>query len=170
MTTLGQIGSAVGHIELPDVSDGDQAFRFQPDTGRVLVVYFGYTGCPDVCPTTMADLRTALSEMGSDAARIDIAMVTIDPERDTPTTLAEYVQFFIPDARPIRTDDAELLRSAADAFGVSYSVTKLEDGGVTVGHSPYLYAVDDSGSISTVWPFGVQPDVIAEDLAAILGG
>ena len=165
-----QIGATVGHIELPDVSNDDRAFRFRPESDRVLVVYFGYTSCPDVCPTTMADLRTALSDMESGADKVDVAMVTVDPDHDTSTTLQEYVQFFIPGAHAIRTDDADLLRTAADAFGVSYSVTELDSGEVTVGHSPYLYAVDDSGSIRAVWPFGAQPQTIAEDLTAILAG
>ena len=75
-------------------------------------MYFGYTNCPDVCPTTMADLGAALDRLDDeDAARVDVAMVTVDPERDT-AVLADYVQSFVADAHAMATDDPAALRAA----------------------------------------------------------
>ena len=111
----------VDAVDLPDVSNGGEPFQFRAPEGGLLVVYFGYTNCPDVCPTTMADLRTALGDIGDDADRVDVAMVTVDPARDTPV-LTDYVQSFVPDAHAIATDDQAALQSVAAPFGVSYEV------------------------------------------------
>ena len=162
------IGSDVGDVSLPDVSNGGEPFAMEAPAGGALVVYFGFTACPDVCPTTMTDLRTALGDLGESADQVEVAMATIDPDRDSDAVITDYVQFFIPTAHALRTDDADALKQAADAFGVSYSVTTLEDGGVEVGHSPFLYAVDDAGAIRAVWAFGAEPDLIASDLAEIV--
>ena len=164
------LGSDVAGVSLPDASNGGKPFPMIASQGGALVVYFGYTACPDVCPTTMADLRTALEELGDTADHVTVAMATIDPDRDTDQVLTDYAQFFIPSAHALRTEDADALKTAADAFGVSYSVTPLADGGVEVGHSPFMYAVDDAGEIRAVWIFGTEPDAIANDISEIMSG
>ena len=90
----------VDAVALPDVANGGQPFDFRAAPDALLVVYFGYTNCPDICPTTMSDLRVALGELGDQAERVDVAMVTVDPERDT-DVLADYVQGFVPDGHAI---------------------------------------------------------------------
>ncbi|CAN5814392.1 SCO family protein [soil metagenome] len=156
--------------ELPDVSQGGEPFRFAADTGDLLVVYFGYTNCPDVCPTTMADLRRAIDELDDDRAdRIEVAMVTVDPDRDT-DVLAEYVQSFVPHAHAIATGDAAALATVAAPFGVSYEVSEQPNGDVDVAHSTQLYVVDDAGSLVLTWPFGTTADDIAGDLKQLLDG
>ena len=165
-----QVGNSVADISLPDASNDGDPFFMIPPTGHVLAVYFGYTSCPDVCPTTMADLRRAMAELGDDAGRVEVAMVTVDPGRDTDATITDYVQYFIPDAHALRTEDEAALRVAGDAFGADYGVVHLPNGRTSAFHTPYLYAVDDEGTIRAVWTFGVQPEVIAQDLADILAG
>lgn len=164
------LGSDVGAVSLPDASNsGDPLHMIAPE-GGALVVYFGYTACPDVCPTTMADLRTAMADLGDTADHVSVAMATIDPNRDTDEVLTDYVQFFIPTAHALRTEDASALKEAADAFGVSYSVISLADGRVEVGHSPFMYAVDDTGEIRAVWTFGTEPELMVKDLSEIVDG
>ncbi len=157
----------VGTVTLPDVTNGvDWAFR--ADSGEVLVVYWGYTSCPDVCPTTMADLRTAVGGLGDDAGRVDVAMVTVDPDRDTDAVLTAYVRAFFPDGIAVRSVDPEALSAAAEPFGASYEVTTNQDGLVEVVHTGFLYAVDDRGRVRLTWPFGTQADDIRRDLQALL--
>jgi protein SCO1/2 len=152
---------------LPDVSRGSEAFEFRAAAGGVLVVYFGFTNCPDVCPTTMSDLGRALDDLGDDAERVAVAMVTVDPERDT-DVLAEYVQSYVPGAHAIATDDVTLLRDVAEAFGASFDVSRSPDGEVEVTHSSYLFAVDDTGTLALTWPFGTSVDDLAADLRQLL--
>ncbi|MET0911158.1 MAG: SCO family protein [Ilumatobacteraceae bacterium] len=157
----------VDAVALPDVSRDGEPFEFRADDGGLLVVYFGYTNCPDVCPTTMADLRTALKDIGDDAERVDVAMVTIDPARDTPV-LADYVQSFVPDAHAVATDDQAALQSVAAPFGVSYEVHTDATGEIEVGHTSALFAVDDTGHLVITWTFPTPADDLAGDLRQLL--
>jgi protein SCO1/2 len=161
-------GQPVGAIALPDVSNDGRDLALRAAPGELLITYFGYTSCPDVCPTTLADLRRALRDLGDDAARVDLAMVTVDPERDTAEVLTGYVQSFVPGAHALRTDDPASLRAAADAFGASYSVTTADDGRVEVAHSAAMYVVDPNGTVTLTWPFGVAADDLRLDLEALL--
>jgi protein SCO1/2 len=159
----------VGQEMLPAVSaDGQESdFRFQAADGEVLVVYFGFTSCPDVCPTTLADLGRVVQNLGDDGQRVGVAMVTIDPEVDTPELLNGYVRAFVPatsDVVAIRTTDDAELRPVADAFGVAYGRDETD----TVFHTASLFAVDDEGQLRLTWPFGVSTDDLEADLARLL--
>ena len=158
----------VGTETLPDVSDGGADFPFVAGPDRVLVVYFGYTSCPDVCPTTLADLRRALEDLGRRADDVDVAMATIDPGRDTDEVLTGYLTSFVPEGHPLRTTDDTELRAAADAFGADYRVGTDEDGEVEVEHTGFLYAVDDEGRLRLTWPFGTEWQTIEGDLRWLL--
>jgi protein SCO1 len=151
---------------LPDVSRRGEPFEFAAPPDGLLIVYFGYTNCPDVCPTTLSDLKVALGDLG-DADRVEVAMVTVDPARDTPV-LTDYVQSFVAGAHALATDDQVALQSVAGSFGVSYEVTTGPAGEVSVGHSSYLFAVDENGTLVLTWPVSADPDTTtsSEDLAA----
>lgn len=159
---------AVGDITLPDLTDSGAEFALQADPGQLLVIYFGYTNCPDFCPTTLSDLRLATRRMDADdAAKIDVAMVTVDPERDNPV-LADYITSFFDEGHALGTDNADLLARAAGPFGVSYDVAQADDGTVEVAHTTALYVVDDSGELVLTWQFGVEIDDLADDLTQLL--
>lgn len=158
----------VTEASLPDAGSGGSAFDMRADDDGLLVVYFGYTACPDVCPTTLADVRKALQLLGGDADRVTVAMVTIDPDRDTDEIVAAYVQSFVAGAHGLRTDDGDTLRAAADLFGADYEVTVGEDGEYEVIHTAHLYAVDDAGLLQVTWPFGTEPESLAGDIEILL--
>lgn len=158
----------VGGESLPEPANGGAPFRFTARPGGLLLVYFGYTSCPDVCPTTLAVLRTALRKIGKRAERVELAMVTIDPGRDTPDRLGAYVTSFVPGAHALRTDDADALRRVAEAFGASYSVATDPSGLTEVSHTPFVYIVNDRGELLAQWPFGVQAPDVAHDLSVLL--
>lgn len=159
----------VGAVSLPDASNGGTPFTMKASPGRLLLVYFGYTTCPDVCPTTLADIKRALGQLGSAADRIDLAMVTIDPRRDTGELLTTFVQAFVPGSHALRSDDEPTLRAAAAPFGVDYDVTVNADGSVDVGHTSFIYAVDASGHVPMQWSFGTKAPQLASDFQALLG-
>lgn len=154
----------VGTLTLPDASDGGKDFTFKATDGRLLIVYFGYTFCPDVCPTTLAEVKKAFKQLGSKADRVDVAMITIDPNRDTDAIITGYVQSFLPSAHALRTDDQDSLEATAAAFGAGYSVTTAADGTIEVSHSAAMYVVDTTGTVVLTWPFGIPADGIATDL------
>ena len=120
-----------------------------------------------MCPTTLADLKVALGDLGDDASRVATAMITVDPKRDTPV-LASYVQSFVPGAHALATDDQAALQAVAGPFGVSYEVSTSPTGEVQVAHSSYLFAVDDAGRLVLTWPVGADPETTtsAKDLTA----
>ena len=159
----------VDPVTLPDATADGAEFAFVADDDRLLVVYFGYTSCPDVCPTTLSDLSAALRTIDADlAGQVDLAMVTIDPDRDTAEVLTGYVQSFVPEAHALVTDDPDRLRAAADAFGVTYSVDLQPDGRIDVVHSSSLFVIDDGARIPVIWPFGTVSDDMANDLEVLL--
>lgn len=158
----------VADFSLPDLSNGGEPFALRADPGELLVVYFGYTNCPDFCPTTLSDVRLATQQLDSvDADRIDVAMIAVDPDRDLPI-LAEYVAGFFDDGHALGTDDPSVLAKAAAPFGVQYQVTTNDDGGIDVAHTTQLYAVDDDGELVLTWQFGVSRDELADDFALLL--
>jgi protein SCO1/2 len=157
----------VADVALPDVADDGREFAFRAPAEGLLVVFFGYTQCPDVCPTTLANVRGAREDLGDDAERVSLAMVTVDPERDT-DVLAEYVRSFVPAAHALATDDGGDLQAAADRFGVSYQVAERPDGEVEVAHTDHLFAVDDTGTVVLTWPSGTERQDLAADLEQLL--
>lgn len=159
----------VGALSLPDASADNADVAFTAAEGEYLVVYFGYTQCPDVCPTTLNEVKKALKAIGDDAEKVDVGMITIDPDRDGGELLTNYVQSFVPDAHAWRTDDDDLLEQVATTFGASFSVTTNAEGVIEVSHSGNLYVVDPAGTVVLQWPFGLQADAIATDLEILLG-
>lgn len=166
--TVREPAPEVAEVSLPDASTGgDLAMR--ADDGGLLLVYFGYTSCPDVCPTTMADLRTALGDLDeAERDRVEVAMATIDPDRDSGDVITRYVQTFIPDGHALRTEGPAELRAAADAFGADYSVTPKPGDEPEVAHTAWLYAVDDAGRLRVQWSFGTPSEDITDDLSILL--
>lgn len=115
--------------------------------GKAVVLFFGYTHCPDVCPTTMAELSQAMQQLGADAKRVQVLFVTVDPERDTPQVLAQYVQAFDPSFVGLRPSDAQLAKVAKD-FRVYYAkVPGKTAGSYTMDHTAASYVFDPSGKL-----------------------
>jgi protein SCO1/2 len=160
----------VSGAQLPEATNGGEPFMFQAGgDGRLLVVYFGFTNCPDVCPTTLADLRVALDALDTDERdMIDIAMITVDPARDTDEILSGYVRSFVPNAAAVRTTVDADLRVVADAFGADYEVAADDEGNIEVIHTGSLYAVNQAGELLVSWPFGVPAEDITKDLSLLL--
>jgi protein SCO1/2 len=167
----------VGGLALPDATADSAPLSFRADPGGLLVVYFGYTNCPDYCPTTMNDVKLARARL-DEPERISMAMVTIDPDRDfvvdpercdDAIVLACYVRSFIPDAHALGTGDQDELSKVAAPFGVSYNIETSGDE-IIVSHSTSLYAVDDQGRLVLTWQFGLSIEDLAADMETLLEG
>ncbi len=159
-------------VSLPMVDEtGEETpYNFQAEPDHILLVYFGYTSCPDACPTTLADARRAREEIGGDdAERIDMAMVTIDVDVDTPQILNDYLHSFFPDGAALRTTNDDDLRAVAYDFGADYGKSD-QDGAEEVYHSTALYAVDDQGELVMTWPFGTTAEALQSDMERLLAG
>ena len=127
--------------------------------GKAVVLVFGFTHCPDVCPTTLADIAQALRELGADAKRVQVLMVSVDPERDTPEALAKYVTAFDPRFLALR-GDLEATKKAAGEFKIFFEKAKSGDS-YTVNHSAQSYVIDPQGRLRLL----VRHDRIGSDLA-----
>ena len=159
----------VGAFSLPDVSAGGADFPMKAAPGQLLVMYFGYTNCPDICPGTLAGLRLALHKLGTNADRVQVAMATVDPTRDTGDVLTSYLgHFFKKNFHALRTDDTNLLEQVTGAFGVQYEVAVNAKGEEEVGHSALSFAVDDQGRVVDTWPYGFSEKDIASDMRLLL--
>ncbi len=161
---------AVDGTPLPDVANADAPtpLRGQGDD-EILLVMFGFTTCPDICPTTLADLRTALKDLPPDLrSRTRVAMITVDPKRDTPAKLTRYLHAFFPDGIPLRTTDDATLQKVAKDFAAAYQVNKGANGKPEVIHSAFTYAIGPDGRLLVQWPFGTPADVMTHDLRVAL--
>ncbi len=159
----------VADQQLPQAGTGEP-FAFRAEPGQLLAVYFGYTQCPDLCPTTMADLKVALGELtAADAARVTVVLVTVDPDRDTPEILDAYLgSFFDADHRvALRTTDTDALARTEDAFLADSTVIRTGNG-VEVEHTATTSVVDDQGTVVVQWPFGTSATSMAHDLRILL--
>ena len=153
-------------ISVTEAPEGNP-FELKAKPHEVLIVYFGYTHCPDVCPTTMVAIKNAKKKIGALADRVDLAMITVDPERDTADILPKYLTSFSSRFHAlIPASDAEL-RTAENAFGATSSVTKV-DGKVEVVHGGTAYIVDDHGTVIVQWPFGLDATSMSKDLTVLL--
>jgi protein SCO1/2 len=132
--------------------------------GKVVVLFFGFTHCPDVCPTTLAEAAQALKALGGEAERVQVLFVTVDPERDTPEVLAKFVPAFHPSFLGL-TGDPEAVRKAAKEFKIFYDKRPGKNPGeYSVDHSAQTYVLDAEGRLRLF----IRHDRLAQDLAADL--
>jgi len=146
---------------------GGTAFELKAQPNEVLIVYFGYTNCPDVCPTTMVAIKNAKKKIGVLSDRVDLAMITVDPQRDTANILPRYLSSFTERYHALIPANEAELRSAEKAFGATSSVTTV-DGKIEVVHGGTAYLVDDTGTVLVQWPFGLDAQSMANDLTVLL--
>lgn len=161
----------VGSTTMPQVAeDGTETpFAFKAPEGGLLFAAFGYTNCPDVCPTTLSDIRKAKEQLGERGEKVEVAFATIDPERDTPEVMNAYLGSFVKTGgHPLRTTDNEQLLEVQDAFQISSKVEKQPDGTVEVAHTARSFVIDDTGRVVVEWTFGTSSDAMAADLELLL--
>jgi protein SCO1/2 len=163
------IGSAVaavgGPFRLEDQNGkpvSDEAMK-----GRPFLVFFGFTHCPDVCPTTLFDISQVMQKLGQDADRTGALFITVDPERDTPAALKDYLSSFDPHLRGL-TGDAAAVNAAIKAYRAYAKKVPLENGDYTMDHTAIVYLMDKDGHF--VAPFNLKqtPEQAAAQLRRYL--
>jgi len=128
--------------------------------GKVVIAFFGFTHCPDVCPTAMAHLAQTLSLLGDQAKQVQVIMISVDPERDTPEIMGHYVTAFDPSFVGL-TGTPDQLKETARSFKAYYAKVKDDQGGYSMDHSASFYLFDPKGDIRVL----ARPDMPAKDLA-----
>jgi protein SCO1/2 len=151
------------------LSDGDgQARTLSEFKGKVVVVFFGYVQCPDVCPTTMSELAEVKRSLGADGARVQGIFVTVDPDRDTAEIVKAYVASFGPDMLGLR-GSADEIKAAAKEFKVFYNkVPGKTDTSYTVDHTAGSYVFDAKGRVRLFTRYGSGAKALADDLKILL--
>lgn len=136
--------------------------------GKVVAVFFGYLHCPDVCPATLSDFSLALQQLGPQAERVQVIFVTVDPQRDTPDLLKQFVPAFNPDFLGMYAD-ADTLKRLANEYKVVYQKTSVKGADdYLIDHSAGTYIYDPQGHLRLLMPYGSSPDAIAQDLKTLL--
>jgi len=147
-----------------------QPRRLADFKGKAVIVFFGYTQCPDVCPTTLLSMREVIDRLGSDGGRVQVLFVTLDPARDTQQLLAQYVTAFNPGFIGLRGDEA-----ATTAAAREFKVFHARQPGSTpdsysIDHSTGSYAFDPQGRLRLLVRHGEAPENVAADLRLLLAG
>jgi cytochrome oxidase Cu insertion factor (SCO1/SenC/PrrC family) len=150
----------------------DQTGRRRNDTefrGKLLIIYFGYTYCPDVCPTELQQIGLAVEHLGDVGSAVQPLFITIDPARDTPEVLAQYVPSFHPRLLGL-TGTSDEIAAVAQEFKVVYTKYQPSDGGpYLIDHTGFVYIVDRSGKYRGFFPPGTPEDRMREMIKTILG-
>ena len=155
-------------LNLPDMNG--QARTLADFKGKVIVVFFGYVQCPDVCPTTMTELAAVKKQLGADGDRVQPLFVSVDPERDTPEILKAYMANFGPDFLSLH-GTPEQVKAAATEFKVFYSkVPGKTESSYTVDHTAGSYLFDPQGRVRVFTRYGSGAEALVADLKTLLAG
>jgi protein SCO1/2 len=147
----------------------DGAVTLKQFRGQVVALYFGYTWCPDICPTSLAALSAALNALpAAQQQQIQALFVSVDPERDSLPRLEQYAAYFHPRIQGV-TGDPEALRQAAERYGAAYRREPTDKENYAVDHSADLYLIDRQGRLRQTLPHGTEPQQILTELRGLLG-
>lgn len=148
------------------LTDHNGAVRSEQDfAGRWMLIFFGFSNCPDVCPTTLSEVAAVIEGLGDDARKVQPIFISIDPDRDTPKALAEYVTLF--DAGILGlTGTPEQIAATSDSFPIFYE--RIEDAaapqGYTMSHTSHLFLFDREAGFADSWAYGTPAEEILADL------
>jgi protein SCO1/2 len=150
-------------------SDTGQPLSLSDLRGKAVVLFFGFTHCTDVCPTTMADFTRVKAALGSDAARVAFVFISVDGARDTPDVVAAWVHTFDPEFIGL-TGDEETVRTVANDYGVFFQRVDNGTSDYEVEHTATSFVVDPDGRLRMVFPTDTDPAIMAQRIQALLRG
>ena len=149
------------------LSSGDPA-NLDDFAGDVVLMYFGYTHCPDVCPTTLSVAAEAIDGLGDDGEQVQLLMISVDPARDPLGDLGAYVQHFHPDFLGAGGDE-DAIADVASLYGIYYELHEPDDtGNYVVDHTATLMGIDPDGNLKVLWDPSVTPDDLEADLKELI--
>lgn len=160
------LGDKYAHADFKLTDHNGQTRTLADFRGKVVALFFGYIHCPDVCPTTMADMAQVKRLLGADADKLQVLFVTVDPERDTPALLAQYVPAF--DASFLGLyGDKQATATVAKTFDVVYQKQPTSSG-YNVDHSAGTFLIDPAGKVRLLSPYAQRPAWLADDIKLLL--
>ncbi|MFY0665939.1 MAG: SCO family protein [Natronospirillum sp.] len=147
----------------------ESEFRLSDYRGQIVVIYFGYTYCPDICPTALAVMNQSIRQLSIEQQNnIVPVFVSVDPQRDTPERLQEYVQFFHPSLIGVTGTESEL-QQAGRQYGVAWHFAEPDaQGRYAVDHSSSLYVIDQQGGLADIVYHDQRPDTLLRSLQSVL--
>ena len=154
-----------------EMTDGDgKPFKLSDLKGNVVVLSFGYTHCPDVCPTELLTYSDTLKQLGDDAKNVKVVFASVDPERDTPELIGKYAKQFNPEFIGITATEGQALPVIKQQYRVvSAKVNQKEDSAnYLVDHTSGAYLIDKEGEVAIFSPYGTEPDAVAADIRTLL--
>lgn len=158
-----QLGQANFHL-----TDSNGKPRSLPNfRGKVVVLFFGYTHCPEVCPTTLTGLARVMRMLGKDADKVQVLFVTVDPERDRPEMLAKFIPSFYPSFLGLYGDE-HATAQAAKSFGVTYEKQYYKNGSYTMLHSAGTFLIGTKGQPLLLSRYGEHAELLAQDIKLLL--
>ena len=160
-----QIAAIGGPFKLTD--QNGQTVTDQDMKGRPFLVFFGFTHCPDVCPTTLFEVSQIFRALGPDADRVRALFITVDPERDTPALMKDYLSSFDPHMAGL-TGDPAAVAAVAKAYRVYYKKVPLDQGGYTMDHTAIVYLMDKEGRFVSPFSLKRTTEAAAADLRRYL--
>ena len=155
-----------GDFSLTD--HNNESFELNQLGGKLVLLFFDYTYCPDICPTELANLAAVFDGLGDQAEQVQGLFISLDPQRDRPDVLRNYVKYFNEGLLGLTGSEAEVTQ-VAKQYRVKYERHEREDGGYSIDHSANLYVIDSQGRLSAVVPYGLPPqhvlDLVRRQLA-----
>jgi len=156
-----------GDFSLTD-QDG-RLFELQQLRGKVVLIFFGYTFCPDICPTELATVAAVLNELEDDSEQVQGVFVSVDPERDNPQILKSYIGYFNKHLIGLTGSPDEIER-VANRYRVKFRKQPRTDGAYSMDHSANLYVIDRTGQLFAVIPYGLPPEHVLGVVRRLLTG
>ena len=167
---LQSISGVMPDLQFQLTDDDGRPVTAQSYRGDVVLLYFGYTHCPDVCPTTLASLSQAIKGLAAEASKVRVLFVTVDPQRDTAELLKRYAGYFGPQFVGLRGDDSQL-RALTRRYDASFQIDAPDrSGNYSVQHSSAVYIFDSKGKARLVTDATDQNGLITHDLRALIAG
>lgn len=166
----GEISPAAAAPALALTDQNGEPYTLTQEKGKVALIYFGYTTCPDLCPTTLNDFAIVKDGLSTDeAADVEFIMVTFDPERDTQARMQEYLNFFDPEFIGLRGDDAQTEQFLKE-YGVTIKRVEYPNSstGYLIDHTALIYVIDKEGKLRLTYPYGTDPTMITEDVQHLI--
>lgn len=149
------------------IDHNEQKFELKQLRGNVVLVFFGYTSCPDICPTELGKMAQILRAFEKQPDRVKALFITVDPERDSPQILKEYTKYFSQQLQGL-TGSREQIDRVTRQYRVNYQINQNENRQIVVDHSSNLYVVDKKGDLNTIIPFGMSVDHVVNVVAWLL--
>ena len=146
----------------------NESFRLSEQSGKITLLFFGYTNCPDVCPTTFAEFKQVYKKLGDDAQNVRFVMVTADPERDTPNQISEFIRFFNPVFVGLSGERSELEKVYKE---FSIFVEKQESGSAAdylVSHTANVFVLDQNKNLRITFPYGTSANDMTDEIIQLL--